>query len=421
MDRKLEKKRFTPKRIAYIAVGTLFFVTVFYNLLFGDRSSKLNVDTERITISTVSHGPFVESITLPGNVIPKQSVRLTAEEGGRVVERYMLAGKTVEEGEAILKLENTNLMIDIMQREAQYTETSNRVRQTELQVEQNSILVQQDLIDMNFRLRQAKREFERQAALLEKNATSQQLYEDAKYNYEYYENRKHLAIEKNRIDSLYRESQLKQMRQSLERLEENLVFVQKKLENLVVRAPVTGFLTALNAELGETKQRGEEVGQVDVLSGFKIECNPDEYYLARISGELKGSFTLPNSDIQYFCRLERVFPQVLNGAFRIWLMFDEEPPGIRNGQTIRVNLELGSPLEAILLPKGGFYSSTGGQWVYVVDSSGDFAVKRRVRIGRQNPQMFEVLEGLEPGERVITSSYDNFGDNDKLILQNQNN
>ncbi len=424
MDRKLEKKIFTPKRIAWTTLSTAFFVLVFYTLLFGDRSSKLNVDTERITVSEVSEGPFLEYIVLPGNVIPITTIYLTAIEGGRVMDKFMEAGRYVEQGEPILQLENTNLMLEIMQREQAFTETENRVRQTTLQVTQNSIQVQQDLIDMDYRLRQNKTNYDRQKKLLEKNATSLQEYENAKYDYEYFIRRKELAIEKNRIDSLYKVQELTQMVSSLSTLRDNLEFVRRKLDNLTVRATVSGNLTALNAELGETKTMGEGIGQIDVLDGFKIQCNPDEHYITRIPPNvaLQGSFTLPNSSEVYYCKVSKVFPQVLGGAFRIWLQFEgRKPPGVRNGQTIRVSLELGSPLQALLLSKGGFYSSTGGQWVYVIDSSGDFAIKRRIKIGRMNPQVFEVLEGLEPGERVITSSYDNFGDIDKLILKDNSN
>jgi len=418
MDRQLKKRRFTLKKIAWILTVSAFLTIVLYSFLFGDRSSKLNVDFGKLTTATVTRGPFLDYITLTGHVVPIVTVYLTAVEGGRVEEKYLDAGEFVEKGEPILKLENTNLMMEIMRRESEFTDQQNRLRQTKLSIDQNTVRTQQEIVNTDYNLRQSQREFERQKELLEKSATSQQEDENAKYNYEYYKKRKQLAQESLTIDSTYREHELKQMEESLKNMQRNLDFVRKKLENLTIKATVSGHLTALDAELGESKSSGQLLGQIDVLDGFKIRCTPDEHYLLRIMTGLKGTFKLTNSPEEYTCTIGKIYPKVVGGSFMIDLFFTgKEPERIRNGQTIRVHLELGDPLEALLLPRGGFWSSTGGQYVYVIDKSGDFAVKRQVKIGRYNPDNFEVLEGLEEGERVIISSYDNFGDIDKLILK----
>lgn len=417
MDRKIEKKRWPPKRIAKYSVVGVFFIVVIYNLLFGDSTRKLNVQTEKITISTVTKGPFQEFIPVTGTVIPLQTVYLDAVEGGRIEKTFVEAGNMVNEGDKILQLENTDLLLDIMFREAELFEQSNNLRNTRLAMQQNRLNLKTQLLELDYQIQRLKRQHERSKVLLQKDLISQQEFEQVKDEYDYRIKSRELAIESFKQDSLFRKTQIEQLEASLQRMQSNLVVVKQKYDNLTIRAPITGHLTSLSAEfVGEIKSPGERLGQIDVLEGFKVRAGIDEHYLARINVGLKGEFDFAGKTYKLISN--KVYPEIRDGRFNVDLEFvGEEPKGIRRGQTLHIRLELGELSEAVLLTRGGFYQKTGGQWVYVLDASGDFATRRRIRLGRQNPQVFEVLEGLEPGDQVITSTYDSFGDNDKLILK----
>ncbi len=415
MDRILEKKKWPPKRIIIYSLSGIFAIIVIYNLLFGDTSSKLNVETEKITISTVSKGPFKEYIPITGNIIPIKTVYLDAVEGGRVEKLFLEAGTMVEQGDEILRLANTNLLMDIMFREAELFEQSNNLRNTRLAMEQNRLQLKSELIHLDFQQKMLKRDYRRKNELLKENLISQLEFEQSQDEYEYNLKLRDLAIESYKQDSLFRKVQISQLEASLTRMQKNLALIKTKLENLTIKAPITGHLTSLNAEIGESKSRGERLGQVDVLEGFKVRAAVDEYHLSRIQRGLEGEFDFAGGTHKII--VDKIYPEIRDGRFNIDLIFsDSEPGGITRGLTSHIRLELGNLSEAILLPRGGFYQKTGGQWAYVLDESGDFAGKRDIRLGMQNPQMFEVLEGLEPGEKVITSSYDSFGDNDVLVL-----
>jgi HlyD family secretion protein len=416
MDRKIEKKNWPLKRIVLYSVSGLFAFLVIYNLVFGDKSSKYNVDSEKITISTVSKGPFQEFIPVTGNVIPIKTVYLDAIEGGRVEKKFLEAGNMVDIGDQILQLGNTNLMMDIMFREAEFYEQSNNLRNTRLAMEQNRLALKSQMIELDYQIQRLKRDYDRSEELLSSNLISKQEYERITDEYTFNIKRRELALESYKQDSLFRKIQIQQLEASLNRMENNLKLVKTKLENLTIRAPIRGQLTSLNAEIGESKSRGERLGQVDVLDGFKVRAGIDEHYLSRINIGLNGQFDFAGKS--YKLVTQKIFPEIRQGRFDIDLVFEgEEPNGIRRGQTLHIRLALGDLEEAILLARGGFYQKTGGQWVYLVDEDGGFAEKQRIRLGRQNPQMFEVLEGLKPGQRVVTSSYDSFGDNEKLILE----
>jgi HlyD family secretion protein len=415
VDRKIEKKKWPPRRIAIYSTGGLFALFIIYTLLFGDTSSKLNVASERITIDAVIKGDFQEYIPVTGSVIPINTVYLDAFEGGRVEKKFVEAGAMVEEGDEILQLANTNLLMDIMFREAELFEQSNNLRNTRLQMEQYRLQLQADLIEIDYQIQKTGRIYRLQKELFEENLGSKDAYEQAKEEYGYYVKRKKLAIETFKQDSLFRKIQIEQLEASLERMQQNLALVKTKLENLTLRAPVSGQLTSLNAEIGESKSAGERLGQVDILDGFKVRAGIDEHYLPRIELGLTGEFDFAGET--YRMATAKIFPEISEGRFNVDLEFaGEEPVGIRRGQTVHIRLELGDLTEALLLARGGFYPETGGQWVYVLKDE-NTAVKREVSLGRQNPQYFEVLQGLQPGEKVITSSYENFGDKDKLILK----
>ena len=349
-------------------------------------------------------------------IIPISTHFLDAVEGGRVDTVYLEAGTFINKGDRILKLANTNLLMDVMYREAELFQQSNNLRNTQLAMDRNSLEMRRQILELKREIKKQKRINESNDILAEKDLISKREYEEALDELEYLIAKLDITRETHRQDSLFRENQVEQLETSLRRMETNLEIVKQNLENLVIKAPVTGHLTSLNAEVGESKARGENLGQIDILDGFKVRVAIDEHYIARVSIGQRGTFTF--SDDSYRLTVSKVYPEVLGGRFEVDMLFeDEEPEGIRRGQTLRIRLELGDLSEAILLPTGGFYQKTGGRWIFVVDESGKHAVKRKIHIGRENALHYEVLDGLEPGERVITSSYDSFGDVDRLVLK----
>ncbi|MGA3245609.1 MAG: HlyD family efflux transporter periplasmic adaptor subunit [Bacteroidota bacterium] len=416
MDRKIEKQFWTPRRIVYIAGGSFLLLLIIYSFVMTDRGSRLNVEADKITISTVSKAPFREYTPVNGTILPIETFFLDAIEGGRVEKRYIEAGSFVKKGDPILKLANTTLQLDVMYREALSYQEINDAQNRRLTIEQNTIAVKSVLADAEYQVDRTELAYRRDSALVLKKLIPEHDYLLSKYEYESWIRRRALARENFHQDSLMRVNQLSQLDGSVTRLQANLEMTKHNLENLVVRAPVAGQLTSLNAEIGESKSPGQRIGQIDVLNNFKVRAAIDEFYIARINVGQSGDFDLTGAT--YRLKITKVYPEVKDGRFEVDMIFDGAiPQGIRRGQTLQVRLELGDLSEALLVPRGGFYQKTGGQWVYVVDKSGNFAVKRNIKLGRQNPQVFEVLEGLVPGEQVITSTYDNFGDIDRLVLK----
>lgn len=416
MDRKIEKKFWTPKRIAGYAILGAVIIFVLYSIIFGDKSSKLNTQKERLSIVEVKYGSFQDYITVTGTVNPIRTVYLDAVEGGQVEEIYIEEGSMVQKGDKILKLSNTNLNLSILNREAGLAEQKNNLRNTRLSMEQRKLNLKKDIVELDYMVKQQKREYENAQRLYEKEFISQQEFEAEKDKYDFYVNKKALVIESQKQDSLFRAVQIDQLENSLERMEENLDLVRHKLASLNVKAPVSGQLASLNAEIGESKAQGQRIGQINVLESYKINVDIDEHYISRVKKGLVGEFSFVNQ--KYKLQVTKIYPEVKNGRFAVDMEFlGKGPRQMRIGQTFRVKLELGDPKQATLIPRGGFYQKTGGQWIFVVDESGEVAVKRDIRLGSQNPRFYEVLEGLEPGEKVIVSSYDNFGEADKLILK----
>jgi HlyD family secretion protein len=417
MDRKIKKKKWPPRKIAGFAAIGLFVILVLYIFLFRMSKSTLNVKTERITVSTVTKGPFQEFIPVMGNVLPINTFYLNAVEGGRVEEIYLEAGTFVEEGDEILLLANTNLLLDIMWREAELFQQSNNLRNTRLSMAQYRLRLNQDLAEIDNQLQQQKRTYERYTELVKDNLIPKHEFELAKDQYEYLIRRKELIIESQQNDLEFRQGQIDALEASLKRMQNNLAIVKQKQDNLTIKAPVSGHLTALEAEIGQSKAPGQPLGQIDVLEGFRVRAGIDEHYIARIETGRTGEFDFAGKS--YGLVVKKIYPEVVDNRFEVDMEFaDGEPEEITRGQTLHIRLELGGISEAILLPRGGFYQATGGNWAYVVDEAENVATKRRIRIGRQNPNVFEVLEGLEPGDRVITSSYESFGSNmDRLVLK----
>ncbi len=416
MDRKIEKKKWPPKKIASLAGMALFFIIIVYNISFGDRSSKLNVEQQKITISQVKHGPFQEFIPVTGSVLPIKTIFLDATEGGRVDTVYIEAGTFVNQGDPILQLRNTNLHIQILSQDALVVEQRNLLTSTRFSLELNRNTLRQRLIDQAYQIQRLKRLYDRRGKLFEQSLISEEQFEDTKDEYEYQVKRQNLNIASYKQDSVFQRVQIRQLENSLLRLEQSLKIARRRLDDLTMKAPITGQLTSMVPEIGQTVAQGQRVGQVDVLDGFKVRAGIDEHYLARIDKGQFGEFDFANKT--YRLLADRVYPEVRDGRFEVDMTFEADfPEGIRRGQTVHIRLELGDLSDAVLVSRGGFYQKTGGQWIYVLDASGSFAERRKIRLGRQNPQVFEVLEGLEPGESVVTSSYDSFGDIDKLVLK----
>lgn len=418
MDRPIEKKKWPPKRIALIASTVVIVFLLVYVFYSTSGSSTLKIDSQKITISEVISGKFQEYIPINGSVMPISTFYLDASEGGRVEQIYLEEGSFVEAGDSIMRLDNTDLHLDIMYREAQLFEQINNLRNTRLAIEQNSLTLRGQLVEIDYQIQKSKRRFDQSIGLKDKNLISEDEFEQARDDYEYWISKRDLTFETQRQDSILRAIQLKQLEVSVERMQANLEVVKSKLDNLILRAPVDGQLTSLIAEIGESKSRGERLGQIDILDGFKIRAAVDEYYISRINKGQEGTVKIAGEE--YNLIIKKVYPEVRDGRFQIDMVFEEtEPEGIRRGQTVQIRLALGDLADAVMLSRGGFYQKTGGNWVYVVDESGDFATKRNISLGMYNPQVYQVLENLEPGEKVITSSYDNFGDYDKLIFKDQ--
>ncbi len=416
MDRQIEKKKWPRKRVVkYIVVAAVVLVAG-YMLLFNHGGSTLNVARERVTVSTVKKGPFQEFIPIRGSVMPRNSVHLDAVVGGRVDQRFVEAGAVVEKGDKILQLTNTNLLMTLLNNEAQVSRASNDLRMSRLQLEQNRLALKSQRTEADHFLLNAKQKFERYKVLIKENLIAQQDFDAAKNDYNYWKQKQSLTVESQDKDLLFREQQVTQLERSVDRMKESLRLLQRQMDQLTVRAPISGQLTSLTALVGESKNQGERLGQIDEVEGFKVRAGIDEHYLNRIEEGRVGTFDLNGQPL--VLTVEKIYPEVKDGEFLVDLAFkDKEPAGIRRGQTLHIRLQLGKEEEALLLARGGFYSDTGGRWVYVLDPSGNTAVKRNIRIGRQNPRYFELLEGLKPGEQVITSAYQHFGDAGQLVLK----
>ncbi len=416
MDRQIEKKIWTRKRIIMVSSMSIFVFLVLRFIVFGDHSSKYNVQTERITVYTVEEAPFQEFIPVTGTVIPIQTVYLDAVEGGQVEQIHLEAGSFVEQDDVILTLVNARQSLELQSHETDLIQEQNNLRSQYIEVERNRAQHLSQLLDLDYQIKTKGRLYERYSDLYPKGGISLKEYEDARDDYEYYVKKRELTVQNYKQDSLLQNIEIENTVTSIKQLELSLELAQMNAGNLIVRAPISGQLTSLTPEPGESITSGERIGQIDVLDGFKVRVNVDEHYITRIQTGQVGETTY--SGQTYRLVISKIYPEVVGGLFEIDMEFGgEAPEAIRRGQTLQIRLQLGDLSDAILLARGGFYQKTVGQWVYVLDPSESYAVKRPIRLGRQNPQFYEVLEGLVPGDRVITSSYDTYGDVDKLVLK----
>lgn len=414
MDRVVEKQKWPPRKIGLIAGISIFVLLVAYGLWTQQGGRKLRVEQDKLTISTIAQDDFQEFIAVTGIVEPMRTVFLDAAEGGRVQEIFVEQGAMLEAGDPIVKLTNNDLQLDLLNREAQFYETMNYLRQARLAMEQNTLNLRQQIVEINYQIIRLQRQHTRNEELFSKSLISENDYLEVSDELEYQKQRRTLTLASHKQDSLMRLVQVSSLESSVQRLQRNLDVVRSNLENLVVRAPIAGQLTSFDVEIGEAIGVGRRLGQIDKLDGFRVNVPIDQHYLTRINNGQMGSFTLASTD--YGLQIRKVYPEVQNGRFEVDMEFtDQTPGGIRRGQSLRIRLELGDLTEALLVPKGGFFQQTGGNWIFVVENGE--ATRRDIQLGRQNPQFYEVLSGLQQGDRVVTSSYDTFGNVDRLVLQ----
>lgn len=416
MDRKIKKKKWTVKRIGTILVAAAILGFIVYLLFFADRRSRLNVEKEKLTIATVKRGVFQEFIPQTGTVEPSVTFYLDAIEGGTIKKVHAESGAMLKKGDVIVELSNLNRELSVLGQEASLNESINRLRQTRLQLEQNDLQQQQTLALIENQLEKLEPQYKRQKMLFEKKLISKQEFEQTEADYQYNLKRKEITYASYKSDSISRVRQLGQLNTSERRMTQSLEGVGQILDNLTIKSPIEGQLSTPPLFEGQAVNPGQRLGQVDKVGSYKVRVPIDELYLPRISKGLNATTTFAGKEYQL--KITYIYPTITNGRFEVDMEFDgEQPEGIRRGQSLRLRIELGQSSEELLLPVGGFYKDTGGNWVFVVSEDGSKAEKRSIRLGRKNTEHFEVLEGLEPGDRVITSSYDNFGDNEVLVLQ----
>lgn len=419
MDKIIEKKKgwrkvLSKKALPYWVGVAVVLLTVY--LVIKPHRQTLRVKSETVTLSEVKSGEFNDYIRLSGTVQPLVTIQISPIEGGIVDQILLEEGSMVKQGDEILRLSNDNLDLQILNSEAELAEKENILRNTQIQMEQDRLNVKQSKAEYQLNVKRLKRTYEQQKALYEDKLIAREDYLKAKEDYDLAMDKLQLIREKEVQDSLYRSTQVERMRESLENMQLNMMMIRKRKDNLTIKAPIDGQLGILDAVLGENIGAGTKIGQISDMSSYKIEAQIDEHYIDRVTPGLSATFERQEST--FGASLRKVYPEVREGKFKADFKFEGEiPENIRNGQTYYLNLQLGSPEAAVLIPRGSFFQKTGGKWIYVVSKDGKEAIKREIRIGRQNPQFYEVLEGLEPGEKVITSGYDNYGDNDILVLQ----
>jgi HlyD family secretion protein len=415
MDKQIKKKRFTVKKVATYGGIALFVIFIGYQFIFADRRSKLKIEKDKITISEVKRGVFQEFIPQTGTIEPSRTVYLDAVEGGTIKRVVAESGAMLKEGDIILELSNLNREIQVLQQEAQLNESINQLRTTRLDLTQNDLLQQQTLAEVDKELAKLIPQYKRQKTLFEKKLVSKQDFESVEADYLFNLKRREITYTTYKADSIERIRQVKDIMKSELRMMQSLEGAGKILDNLVIRAPIDGQLSRPQLDRGQSVNIGQRLGWIDVVGSYKVKVPIDELYLPRITTGLHATTTFNNKE--YDLEIMYIYPGVTNGRFEVDMNFvGETPSGIRRGQSLRLRIELGQSSEELLLPVGGFYKDTGGNWVYVLEGN-DQAVKRDIKLGRKSgAENFEVLEGLKPGDKVITSSYENFGTNEVLLL-----
>jgi len=417
MDRALPKKRWNSKRITMVVGGVGILALIFASYYFTSGNSTLNVEAERITISEVKEDSFREFIPVNGSVLPITSIFLDASVGGRVEEKYVEDGAKLKKGDPIMRLSNTDLELNLVTQETQVYNNLTQMQIAQTNAQQTSIANRNQMADAENALKEAKRVYDLNKTLYEQKAIGSQEYQEAKNNYDYQVQRIKLTRENIVQDSIRSVQSLEQNKQLYASGMSALELMRKKVGDLILRSPVEGQLTSFDAEIGQSKNPGERLGQIDVLTGFKVRADIDEHYISRIYPDLEGEFTFAGKSYKLVIR--KVYTQVTNGRFQVDMVFvNEVPEGIRRGQTLQIRLALSDETKAVLLAKGGFYQQTGGNWVFKLTEDGKTAYRVDVQLGRQNPDYYEVISGLEPGDKVVTSSYETYDRVQELNIRN---
>lgn len=407
MDRVLPKKKWNNRRLATIGGVTALILLIAASYYFTSGNSRLNVDKERITIAEVKNDSFREYIPVNGMVLPISTIYLDASVGGRVEEKYVEDGAIMKSGDAIMRLSNTDQELSLVNQETQVLNLLTQMEIAKTNAQQNTVMHMNQMADVENGFREAERIHDLNKKLFEKKVVSAQEYQKTLNEYNYQKERVRLTKQILKQDSLSTNQSLEQSQQTFNRTRSALELMRRKVGDLIVRAPVDGQLTSFDAEIGQNKNPGERLGQIDVLSGFKVRADIDEHYISRIYPDLEGEFTL--SAKSYKLRIKKVYTQVTNGRFQVDMEFTEKiPEGIRRGQTLQIRLALSDETKALLVPKGGFYQQTGGNWIFKLDKDGKTAYRVDIQLGRQNPDYYEVISGLEVGDKVITSSYETY-------------
>jgi HlyD family secretion protein len=416
MDKVIPKKKgLQKKHFGFIAIG-LAAVVLIYMAFFADRTSTYKVEKDKLIIETVTEDQFNDYITVPGAVEPITTIKLDAQEGGRVEEKVIEEGTMVKKGDVILRLSNPDLYLAILTSEGDLGFRENQLRQTQISMEQEKLQIKRELVTLKFNIDRLTRNFKQNEILIKDNLISKEEFIRSKEDLDASIQSKGLYMERMKTDSIFRTVNIQTMQNDLLNMRKNLALVRDRVKNLNVTAPVDGQLGLLTPEIGQQINRGENMGQINVLTSYKVTAQIDEHYIDRVRAQL--SATLDRQGHNFNLTVRRVFPEVRNGTFKIEMIFrDSMPDNIRTGQTYYISLQLGQPKVSVLVPIGGFFQETGGQWIFVLDPSESFATKRSISIGRKNPKYYEVLEGLHPGEKVIVSGYETFGKNEKLILK----
>ncbi len=414
MDRRIEKKTPVGRRLALAAGGVCALLVAWwiFDTITGGRS--LSVNSQRIAVSDVTVGLFEDFVPLRGRLVPKSTVYLDAIEGGRVERVLVEDGSLVEAGQPLVVLSNTNLQLEVLGRDAAVTEQLNNMRTIELQLEQNRLSHRRNLVEIDYQIKRLTRAIERQQDLALRDLVSQSVVDELQDELDYYVERRDVTLISQDTDARMQEEQLRQLRAAGKQLEASLAFARQNIDDLNVTAPIAGKLSGFNVEVGQSIERGGRLGQIDDPDDYKLNVRIDEFYLDRVDLQQRAIADQNGRDLEMF--VSKIYPQVNDGQFEVDMALTEDPEGLRRGQTIQIRLTLGDNNEATLIPNGSFYQETGGNWIFVVSPDGSEAVRRSVRLGRRNTDYVEVLDGLDPGERVITSPYTGFVDMQRLTL-----
>ncbi|HLN54173.1 MAG TPA: HlyD family efflux transporter periplasmic adaptor subunit [Lentimicrobium sp.] len=416
MDRVIEKKTWTTGKILTTTGATIFALFLVWMFFMRDNRSKLYIQKDQLTIAEVTKSKFQEFIPVDGVLLPRNTVYIDAVQGGVVDEVYVEDGAILKKGDPILKLSNANMELSYMDQETRMYDAINNLANTLINIEQLKYTRQKEITELRYEIDKLKTDFNRKELFFRDQLISAKEYEDAERDYNYALNQLELTLKLKRLDSISGVRQSQQITSSMERMQNNLALLKRNMDNMTIKSPGDGKLSSFNVEIGETKNAGEHLGQIDIPGGFKVRANVDERYISRIFNGQEAEFDLGAETYQL--AVHKIFTNVTNGSFQVDLIFNgKEPENIKRGQTLQLRMKFSGETEAVTIQRGGFYQQTGGNWIYVLDPGGSFAQKRDIKIGRQNIYSYEVLEGLNPGEKVIVSSYESFGDKEKLIFK----